>query len=325
MRRRETSVGRAAALGMRPGRAAILALFVASMAAAQSQEAPAVGSGERMPEGTGPEYARPELLASVAELASSLRDPGLVVVDARSEKEYRAGHVPGAVNLEWTDFTEREGARYWQLLPVPEIERRLGEAGVSDDATIIVYGDPKRGWGEDGRLFWMLAYMGCGEVKILNGGWDLWRRENRPISRETASRPAAHFSASVRPELLADRAWMVEHHSDPGVRVIDTRNLAEYRGLAMYGEARGGRIPGARRLHWKRTLGRDMRIRSAAELEAMLDDLDVGPESEVAVYCSGGVRSGHVFFVLQLLGYPRVRNYDGSMWEWAADRALPME
>lgn len=277
------------------------------------------------PEGPGAGYASPELIISTAELDSMLGDTGLVVVDARPAKDYGAGHIPGAVNLEWTDFTQSAGPRFWQLLPVPEIERRLGAAGVGDGDRIVVYGDLRRGWGEDGRLFWMLAYLGQEDVRVLNGGWSLWSAERRPESARTQARSPVQFTATVRPELMAEKAWMAQHHGDPGVRLVDTRNLLEYSGAVLHGEARGGRIPGAMHLHWKRTLAPDLTIRPAAHLEAMLMDLGVGPESEVAVYCTGGVRSGHLYFVLKLLGYPEVRNYDGSIWEWAADKTLPME
>ena len=249
----------------------------------------------------------------------------LVVVDVRSEKDFLAGHIRGALNLEWTDFTEPEGQRYWQLLPVPEIERMLGEAGVGNEGRIVVYGDVKNGWGEDGRLFWMFAYLGRKDVRVLDGGWNRWTSEKRATTLEATSREPARFAASIRPAFLADKTWLAEHYDDPGVRVIDTRNLVEYMGAKLYGEARGGRIPGARRLQWQKTIGRDLKIKPAAELEALLADLGVVPETEVVVYCTGGVRSGHLFFVLKLMGYPRVRNYDGSFWEWAADPDLPVD
>ncbi|MFC1890127.1 sulfurtransferase [Thermodesulfobacteriota bacterium] len=283
----------------------------------------------------GPEegYAKPELLISTEALSEILDDPAHVIIDVRPKEEFRQGHIPGAINLQWTRFTHLLGPKFWQLLPLWLVELHLGLSGITVDDTIVLYNDQETGWGEDGRFYSRffrlflvdLFFMGQRNVRILNGGWNLWVLEERETTTETAGRRPSRYRAEVRPELLADKSWMTEHYDDPDVHVIDSRSREEYDGAVLYGEARGGHVPGAESLHWRETIGPDYRIRPASELKQALDAVGVTEDAEVVVYCTGGVRSGHLFFVLELLGYPRIRNYDGSFWEWAADPTLPIE
>ena len=272
-------------------------------------------------------YAAPDLLIEPDELESRLGEARLVVIDTRPADFYGAGHIPGAVNSDWTEYTYTRPAtpNFWQLLPVGLVQLRLGLRGVSRDDEVVVYNDQAEGWGEDGRFFWMLSYLGHEKVRILNGGWSAWIDGGGPTATEASPRPPTLYRVDLRPDILADKAWMVARLGDPEIRFVDSRSAAEYKGTVLSGEARGGHIPGSVNLPWWDTLGADNRIKHASDLERMLDRIAVSPDQEVAVYCTGGVRSGHLFFVMKLLGYPRVRNYDGSYWEWAADPALPVE
>ena len=270
-------------------------------------------------------YVNSHLLISTRDLEQRLGDPQLTIIDSRPAGVYGQAHIPGALNVQWNHFTYLLGPSYWQLLSAGWIELGLGLRGISRDHEIVVYSDHQTGWGEDGRFFWMFSYLGHERIRVLNGGWDQWVREGRRTTTEVSPRSPTLYRVDLRPELLADKDWMVESLDDPEVVIIDSRSAEEYNGTVLYGEARGGHIPGAVNLHWMDTLGPDGRIRPAAELEQMFGELGVGPDREVAAYCTGGVRSGHLFFVLKLLGYPHVRNYDGSFWEWAADPSLPVE
>jgi len=271
------------------------------------------------------DYANADLLISPEALEAELGGSQLLVIDTRPSIDYRKGHIPGAINLQWTQFTYLIGPKYWQLLPLPTVQQRLGQAGISRNHGIVIYNDQENGWGEDGRVFWMLSYLGQERIQILNGGWNRWILEGRETTREVQARPAAVFEAEVKPEVLATKAWMVEKYEGSGVRIIDGRSPEEYGGAVLYGEARGGHIPGAVNLPWGETLSQDFSIKPAAELNKTLSGMGLNTASEVAVYCTGGVRSGFLFFILKLLGYTNVRNYDGSFWEWAADPELPVE
>ena len=273
------------------------------------------------------EYANPEILLSTDELALHLDDPDLALVDARPPDAYRSAHIPGAINLQWTHFTYlgSSGSKFWQLLPVWLVRLRLGLQGISRSDTLVIYNDQQTGWGEDGRFFWMFAYVGHERVRILNGGWSRWAAEGRATQGGSESRGVGLYEVDLQPDLIAEKERVLAAIDDPQVLIVDTRTREEYDGAVLYGEARGGHIPGAEHFHWKTAIGPDLRLRSAGELTAMLDALGVTREREVVVYCTGGVRSGHLFFVLKLLGFQHVRNYDGSFWEWAADSELPVE
>ena len=287
------------------------------------------GSSTKYKEGTAETpsggYANADLLISTGELEAELGASQLLIIDTRSSGDYQKEHIPGAINMQWTQYTYLLGPKYWQLLPLPTIQRRLGQSGISRNHGIVIYNDQENGWGEDGRFFWMLSYLGQEKIQILNGGWSRWILEGRETTKEVEAKLPAVYQAEVRPEFLADKVWMVENYEDSGVRIIDGRSPEEYQGAVLYGEARGGHIPGAVNLPWGETLSPDFSIKPAAELNRTLNEMGVSPESEVAVYCTGGVRSGFLYFVLKLLGYPNVRNYDGSFWEWAADPELPVE
>jgi len=307
-----------------PRKKTLLSILIVSLIASQAGCGTSTEfKGDSTPSTGG--YVNAHLLISAGELEQRLDDPQLTVIDSRPTGEYRQSHIPGAVNVQWNHLTYLLGPDYWQLLPVVWIQLGLGLRGISRDHEIVVYNDQQTGWGEDGRFFWMFSYLGHERVRVLNGGWNQWVREGRRTTAEVSPRSPTLYRVDLRPEFLADKDWMVESLDDPGVAIIDSRSAEEYNGTVLYGEARGGHIPGAVNLHWMETLGPDGRIRPAAELERMLGELGVSPDREVAAYCTGGVRSGHLFFVLKLLGYPNVRNYDGSFWEWAADPSLPVE
>lgn len=247
----------------------------------------------------------------------------VTVLDARGRRDYRAGHVPGAVRIDWTDYRDgwfRTGRLSEDL---DDLARKLAALGVDDRRPVVVYGNGRAGWGEEGRIVWMLHYLGHPDARLLDGGWRAWVAAGGAVSRAGGRPPSGAFVARPRPEVRAAAEDVVETLRGGGV-VLDVRSEAEWRGATPHFEARGGHIPGAVHLEWTRLLDAEGRIDRSGEALARLERLGVTPERPVVVYCTGGVRSAEAFVALRALGFRDVRNYDASWYEWSADPRRPV-
>lgn len=266
------------------------------------------------------EYPNASLLVSPASVQSSAGSGGLIIVDARSTG-YETAHVPGAIKLAYGDFfTPKVG-----LKPVADLEALLGAKGVSRDATIVVYDDTTNSWGAAGRMFWMLEYLGATNVHIMDGGWDKWVADGRPSQSGTVTLPEAVFTANVQSGATIASSRLSYRLYDSDFAVIDSRTDEEFQGWQLYGEARGGHIPKAVHIPYAWFFNSDKTTLGHAELKQLLESRGITPDKEVTAYCTAGIRSGHVYFLLRLMGYPRCSNYDASIWDWAEQSDLPME
>ncbi len=296
------------------------ALVTALVLAAPPVEAQCWGQGARV-DG----YANPSLLASTQEVADHLEDAGVRIIDARSPERYAAGHVPGAVSLPVGEITRTVGAVPAMLAPVEEVARALGERGVTRGAHLVVYDEV--GGVEATRLFWALEYLGHARASVLQGGFVLWAREGRPVTREAPRLSPARYEAAPDASRLVDLRGVQAALGDPGVVLLDARSPEEFEGkVAGSGVVRAGRIPGAVNVDWTRHLAATdpPRIKGAADLARIYARAGVTANKTVIVYCRTGVRASHTYFVLRLLGYPDVRLYDGSFVEWAAAPGAPV-
>ncbi len=267
-------------------------------------------------------YADPfiALLISGDELEANLGKAGLVIIDARSAG-YEAGHIPGAISLKWSDYVDASK----NLKPVADLEEQLGAAGLSSDMVFVIYDDTTASWGAAGRVFWMLEYLGCGKAHVLNGGWDKWSADGRATEVESNTLRAARFAADVQDDALMTKDRLADRLGDGDFVVIDSRTDEEFNGWTLYGEARGGHITGAVQLPYAGFFKEDKTILDYDDLKELFEANGITSDKEVTSYCTVGIRSGFVYFVLRTLGYPRVSNYDGSIAEWSADSSLPME
>lgn len=265
--------------------------------------------------------------------AQQLIAEGATVLDAR-DKGFFWGHLPGARPIHWLDYRDGWGRTGKLTTDVAELARRLGELGVSEARPVIVYGDAQSGFGEEGRIAWMLAYLGHPQVFVLDGGVKAWRQQGGPLQRGFGKGAALRtgFHPQLRTELRADKAAVQAALGRADTVVLDVRTAAEWHGATPYLEARGGHIPGARHLDWRTLLSAQGELRPVAELRALLQQVGIhppgvsaSPPQEIIVYCTGGVRSAYVWAGLRSLGLLNVRNYDGSFWEWAADRSLAVK
>ena len=270
-----------------------------------------------------PVVAATRWVVSAAE-AQRLISAGALVLDARGERLKWGDPVPGAVPVLWQQFTEPEPSVVGQLLAdEAELASRLRAVGVRTDVPVVVLGDPLQGWGEDGRIVWMLRSLGHPSAVAVDGGLPALRREGLPSIEPAA--PPGDFVIARRPDLSIGRDELKSLLGQPGVVVLDARSPGEFSGAVRYGELRGGHLPGAASLHFRELMAADGRLLPPEELQARLAALGVGPTTMVVTYCTGGVRSAWLAMVLHDLGIG-ARSYPGSVWEWAASdpREFPL-
>lgn len=284
------------------------------------------------PETKFSEYAHPEVLVSTNWVSQNLNDRRVRVVEADEDVLlYEVGHVPGAVKLDWhtelqdplkRDFVDKEG-----------FERLMSEKGIANDSTVVLYGD-KNNWYAT-YTFWLFKMFGHKDVRVMDGGRTKWEKEGRPWTRDVSNCPPARYTASG-PD-LSIRAFRrdVERQLEAHQPLIDVRSPAEYRGELLHmvdypqeGALRGGHIPTAKSIPWGTAANPDDgTFRPRQELEEIYEQRNgISPPDEVISYCRIGERSSHTWFVLKyLLGFDKVRNYDGSWTEWGNLVGAPIE
>ena len=275
-------------------------------------------------------YAKP-VLVSTGWLAEHLGDDGLVIAEVDENPDlYDEGHIPGAVKLHWKDDLQDPVER--DIVDRETFERVLGERGIGNETTVILYGDKNNWFAAYG--YWYLKVYGHGDVRILDGGRQKWIDEGRELTAKTPSPQAVGYSASERDESI--RAYRGQVHEWMGAderALVDVRSPAEYAGeliappgYEQEGAQRAGHIPTAVSIPWASAVRDDGTFKSAEELQALYGERSVTPEKEVTAYCRIGERSAHTWFVLrELLGYEAVRNYDGSWTEWGNLVDVPIE
>ncbi len=273
--------------------------------------------------------AATEVFLSAAR-ARQLVDAGATVIDARGDRDFRKGHIPGSAPLSWLEL--RDGlTRVGRLTDdMGRLQQRFRDLGVDDDRPVIVYDAGRDGWGEAGRSWWTLVYLGHGQTFILDGGLPAWTAAGGDLAVEPAPTRTGDFvprpDETLRARLSEVEREQAQCAAGPcSVVFWDTREPREYAGATPYGEHRGGHMPGAIGLYYKDLLDAQGALRPRAELQQELTAAGITPDKAIVPYCTGGVRSGFAAAVLTELGYARVANYDGSMWEWSADDARPLE
>jgi thiosulfate/3-mercaptopyruvate sulfurtransferase len=249
------------------------------------------------------------------------------VLDARGP-EAKPPFLPKARIIDWK--ATRYGAGMMGRLDDDheQLKRVLARVGVTQDAAVVVYGAAKDGWGEEGRIWWTLQYLGFRDARILDGGIAQWVKDQQPTATlvEAPIRvdqpPALTFTPNAK--LRADWRQIEDARKRGAAQLIDARTLEEYKGAALYDEPRGGRIPGAKHLVWSSVLGDDGKILPRERVLELLKAAAIDPKRPAIVYCTGGVRSSFMLAVLTHYGV-QVANYDGSWFDWSNRRNLPVE
>ena len=274
------------------------------------------------------EYANPDALVETEWLAQRLDDPSIRVIEVDEDvTAYEKGHIPGAVQWNW--FSDLHDPLQRDFVDQAGLTELLRKAGVSRDTTVVLYGGNNNWFAT--YAYWLLKYLGVDRVTMLNGGRQKWELESRELATEVPQ-PAATDVAIERPVRRELRALRDEVLGSLGrVGFVDVRSPEEYRGeklapdhLPQEQAQVPGHIPGAVNITWSKAANEDGTFRSAEELRELYGDLD--EENKVIAYCRIGERSSHTWFVLkELLGYPQVKNYDGSWTEYGSLVAAPVE
>ncbi len=277
-------------------------------------------------------YAHPDALVSTEWVAQHLNDPAVRIVESNEDPLlYASGHIPGAIQIDWvTDLNDQIRRDY---LDRKSFESLLSKHGISNNTKVIFYGDKNNWWAC--YAFWVFQLFGHANAAIMNGGRLKWVEEQRPLTKEVPHYPTSTYHAQERSDYKI-RAFrdQVLSHVNGHLPLIDVRSPGEFKGELTHmpdypqeGALRAGHIPGAKSIPWSKAVQPDGTFKLPDDLKALYEqDNGFAPSQNIITYCRIGERSAHTWFVLTyLLGYPTVRNYDGSWTEWGNSVGVPIE
>ena len=277
-------------------------------------------------------YANPDVLVSTEWVAGHLNDKNIRLLESNEDVLlYDTGHIPGSQKIDWQEDLNDAVVR--DYLGQQQFQALMEQLGISNDTTIVFYGDKSNWWAT--YAFWVFQLFGHTNAKVMDGGRLKWVDEGRELTTDKPSYPAASYRAPARND-AAIRAMreQVLAHQQAGLPLVDVRSPAEYKGELLHmadypqeGSLRGGHIAGARSVPWARAANDDGTFKSAVDLRAIYEEEQgLSSSDNIVAYCRIGERSSHSWFVLTyLLGYGNVRNYDGSWTEWGNAVGLPIE
>ncbi len=276
-------------------------------------------------------YAHPEMLVETDWVAEHLKDPKVRIVESDEDVLlYEVGHVPGAVKIDW--HTDLQDPLKRDYIDRERFEQLMSKAGIANDTKVVFYGDKNNWWAC--YALWVFKLFAHKDAVIMNGGRQKWIDEGRELSKDTPSYAPTQYRAQERDDKTI-RAFRedVREHISSGLPLVDVRSPQEYSGELLHmpgypqeGALRGGHIPGAKNIPWARAARENGTFKSPEELTQLYQPQGVTPDKDIIAYCRIGERSSHSWFVLTyLLGYPNVKNYDGSWTEWGNLVGAPIE
>ena len=284
------------------------------------------------------EYAHPERLVTTDWLAdqiaagrvgSSGADRVALLESDEDVLLYDTGHIPGALKLDWHQDLNDQLMR--DYVDGEQFARVMSERGIDRDTTVVIYGDKNNWWAA--YALWVMTLFGHEDVRLLDGGRSKWIAEGRELTKDAPTATAAAYPVVERDDAPI-RAFKDDVLAHLGGPLVDVRSPGEFTGELLHmpdypqeGAMRGGHIPGAKSVPWARAANDDGTFKSRADLEAIyLSEQGLSPEAPTIAYCRIGERSSHTWFVLtHLLGFGKVRNYDGSWTEWGNAVRVPVE
>ena len=289
------------------------------------------------------QWREPQALIQTGELENSLGTPGLRIVDCTTwlrpaepgddapyrvvagRAEYDEAHIPGAVFLDLQGEASDPETRLRFQAPSPErFAEAMGALGIGDDSRVVLYSAGSIMWAT--RVWWMLRAFGFNGAAVLDGGWEKWKAEGRPVSTAPAQYPRAQFTAALAPGRFVDRDYVLSRLEDDGTVMVNALAPAFHLGEGPSRYGRPGRIPGSLNVPAAGLLdpatGAFVPLDKARRLH---EEAGVGRDRHVVAYCGGGISATVGLFLLHQLGYDDLTLYDGSMGDWAPDPGLPIE
>jgi thiosulfate/3-mercaptopyruvate sulfurtransferase len=268
-------------------------------------------------------YAREDMLVDGDWVESHLGDPGVRIVDCDQFEPWSRAHIPGAAHV--VDHYYKDPDNRVFIMGPEAFAATMGRLGIGDDTLVVAY--DTSGIRYSGRLWWSLNYYGHTNVRMLDGGWPKWFNEKRPISIDRTAPPHANFTPRPNAYLMASADDVKAAIGKAGTVILDVRSDGEWAGTESRGNRRTGHIPSSVHIEWldNVTADEEQLIKDADSLRRMYEGAGVTPDKEVIALCQAGIRAAQSATVLKLLGYDRVRVYDGSFAEWGNRDDTPLE
>lgn len=251
------------------------------------------------------------------------QDPNVILVDSRGEETARKGTIEGAVATTWQNFSSVENAKpgdyAWGLILEPAVlAQRLGALGLAKDKEIIFFSVGPNGWGEDGRLLWTLRAAGYKNLKMVDGGLKALTAAGLPAVKSVAKLAPVEVQIDALDRThVIDTKTLETNYSD--YKLVDVRADKEYAGEILYGEAKGGHLPGAIQIRYTDLFNKDEALKSKADLTALFEAAGLKKSDKIVAYCTAGIRSAYMQLVMEMCGFTDSKNHEGSYYTWAAN------
>lgn len=257
----------------------------------------------------------------------ALQFPKYTILDTRSSILRWKNKVSGAKSISWEELSRTDVPRKGELLELNLVRKKINDLGIKQNETILVLGDGRSGWGEEGRIVWSLREAGFHQSYWVDGGYQTFEKQFQKKTNPKNGNPTQvplSGETKANQTLAILKEEIIKSLSSKQYQILDTREPREFSGATPYGESRGGHIPGAKSVFYQELFDAQGNIKSKVEVELYLKQLGIQKEKPIIAYCTGGVRSAFVVGVLRTYGY-NAYNYAGSMWEWSHDPKLPLE
>lgn len=262
--------------------------------------------------------AQPDIISAKDFVALMKTNPKLVIIDSGKAKAYTANHVKGAIHMNHLDLYQKDNEIDGLILPVDQLATFFGSKGISETSEIVIYDDGTQKYNT--RIYWILKYLGAENVKMLHMDMAEWGKVRVPLTATPTTYEPAIFSPTVNPDVFADIERVKMTNDNPSFVLIDARSEAEFKGTA---EDSQGHIPGAINIDYKLFLNEAGAFKPEEELRKMVADMGITPEQEIITYCKTSVRAAPIYVVFKnILGFEKVRVYDGAYNEWAASNPV---